>query len=128
MISKHETPNLFAAYLAFLRVERKTPAGCYDEETLVDLQRMDCLWRTLLEIGELRQFFTEDARTTTENGGYLYDIDYPAIHYFLWRFKRDRCIPECWRNFRETWRNLKAMGLDVFFEEDPCLKRAKNDK
>ena len=128
MISKHATPNLFAAYVAFHRLERKTSVGCYDEAALADLQRIDCLWATLLEIGELRQFFTEDARTTTANGGYDCDIDYPAIHFLLWRYKRDRLNAERWRNFRETWRNLKASGLDVFFEEDLCVTRANNEK
>jgi hypothetical protein len=128
MISQHASPNLFAAYLAFVDAERESPAGCLTEATLLDLQRTDFLWQVLLEKGELQAFFSEDTRTTTENGGYLYDIDYPAIHFFLWRFKRDGCRDERWHNFRESWRNYKAMGLDKVFEEDLCASRKRKSR
>lgn len=113
MIDNHKTETIKYAY------QRYVEFSCNQFKTWVqtsevpedERNRMDSMWSRLMQNGA-EGFFLEEAAVPED------EIDVEIVNFFIWIYSRDgwTTFRPYWQILRMTWRNYKAMGLDLFFE------------
>ena len=113
MIDDHKTQTIRYAHEQFVeftgsqyRAWRGTSEMSEDER-----EQIDEMWSRLMQNGA-ESFFLEEAAVPED------EVDFEIAHFFVWIYKRDgwTTFRPYWQILRVTWRNYKAMGLDLFFE------------
>ena len=113
MIDDHKTQTIKHAYQRFTEFTcnqytawRKTSEVSEDER-----EQIDYMWSRLMRNGA-ETFFLEEAAVPAD------EIDFEIANFFVWIYKRDgwTTFRPYWQILRVTWKNYKAMGLDLFFE------------
>ena len=113
MIDDHKTQTIKYAYELFTeftcnqyKAWRGTSEVSEDEQ-----EQIDYMWSRLMQNGA-ETFFLEEAAVPAD------EIDFEIANFFVWIYKRDgwTTFRPYWQILRVTWRNYKAMGLDLFFE------------
>lgn len=113
MIDDHKTQTIRHTYHLF------TEFSCNQYKTLLatsevpetERRQIDSMWSRLMQNGA-EAFFLEEAAVPED------ETDFEIANFFLWVYKRDgwTTFRPYWQILRVTWRNYKAMGLDLFFE------------
>ena len=122
MIDDHKTQTIKYAYRRFIefsysqyRTWLKTSEVPEDER-----KQIDNMWSRLMQNGA-EGFFLEEAAVPVD------EIDFEIANFFIWIYKRDgwTTFRPYWQILRVTWRNYKAMGLDLYFESTEGYQVAK---
>ena len=113
MIDDHKTRTIEYAHQRFMEFE----CGQYrkwlnTKEVPEDSRKSyENMW-TRLMLNGAEQFFLEETAADDD------EIDYEIANFFVWIYARDgwTTFRPYWQILQVTWRNYKAMGLDLFFE------------
>ncbi len=123
MIDDHKTQTIKYAYERFIEFScnqyktwLKTSDVPEDER-----KQLDKMWARLMQNGA-EDFFLEEAAVPGE------EIDFEIANFFIWIYDRDgwTSFRPYWQILRVTWRNYKAMGLDLYFESTEGYSVEKN--
>ena len=113
MIDDHKTQTIKYAYELFTEFtcnQYKCWRGS-SEVSEEEQEQIDYMWSRLMQNGA-EIFFLEETTVPAD------EIDFEIANFFVWIYKRDgwTTFRPYWQILRVTWRNYKAMGLDLFFE------------
>ena len=95
----------------YLQNSPATITGPGSEVSEEEQEQIDYMWSRLMQNGA-EIFFLEETTVPAD------EIDFEIANFFVWIYKRDgwTTFRPYWQILRVTWRNYKAMGLDLFFE------------
>lgn len=113
MIEDHKTQTIRYAYERFVELwtDQYTKWLRNREVTEEDRRHFDESWRLLMRYGA-EGFFLDETTVPDD------DVEVEIVNFFIWCYERDGWtnFRPYWKVLRVTWRNYKAMGLDIFFE------------
>lgn len=122
MIDDHKTQTIRYAYQRFIEFECNQYRRLLGvEEIPEDTQKChDGMWVRLMANGA-EAFFLAEAAVGED------DVDVEIANFFVWTYARDgwTTFRPYWQILRVTWRNYKAMGLDLFFESKEVYSRGR---
>ena len=112
MIDDHKTQTIKYAYKQYVEISCKLyktwlQTGEVPED---ERERIDNMWSRLMQNGA-EGFFLDEAAVPED------EIDFEIVDFFIWIYKRDgwTTFRPYWQILRVTWKNYKAVGLDVYF-------------
>ena len=113
MIDDHKTRTIQYAYQRYIEYLYDWYKTVLQEREVPEDERrsIDGMWSRLMQNGA-EGFFVDEASVPED------EIDFEIANFFIWIYKRDgwTTFRPYWQVLRVTWRNYKAMGLDLFFE------------
>lgn len=124
MIDDHKTKTIAYAYKRFIEFQKDLHRRLLGSIEISDDDRKayDSMWSRIMTNGAERFFLEETATPDSE-------IDFETVNFFIWIYERDgwTTLRPYWHALRVTWRNYRAMGLDMCFErtEDYRVRKQK---
>ena len=113
MINDHKTQTIKFAYQLFIEFSYDQYRTWLETSEVPEDERkqIDNMWSRLMQNGA-EGFFLEEAAAPEG------EVDFEIANFFVWIYKRDgwTTFRPYWQILRVTWRNYKAMGLDLYFE------------
>jgi hypothetical protein len=113
LIDDHKTRTIEYAYQRFTDFLYEDYRAYWKSNDVPeeDRKRIDSMWSRLMQNGA-EGFFLEEAAVAED------EIDFEIANFFIWVYQRDgwTTFRPYWQILRITWRNYKAMGLELFFE------------
>ena len=113
MIDDHKTRTIEYAYQRYIEYSYDWYKTVLQLSAVPEDERrsIDGMWSRLMQNGA-EGFFVDEASVPED------EIDFEIANFFIWIYKRDgwTTFRPYWQVLRVTWRNYKAMGLDLFFE------------
>ena len=113
MIEDHKTRTIQYAYERFIELSCDSYKRMLRADKVPDdvREHYDKMWTWLMEFGA-EGFFLEATEAPDD------EIEYEVANFFIWSYERDgwTTFRPYWQVLRVTWRNYKAMGLDMLFD------------
>jgi hypothetical protein len=113
LLNDHKTATIKYAYQRFIEFSCNQHKFFLGTREVPERERriFDGMWSRLMQNGA-EAFFLEEAAAPED------EVDIEIAHFFTWVYARDgwTTFRPYWKILRITWKNYKAMGLDLFFE------------
>ena len=113
MTDDHKTRTIEYAHERFIEFECGQYRKWLNTNKVPEKKRKayENMWSRLMQNGA-DTFFLEETTVPDD------EIDYELVNFFIWIYGRDgwTTFRPYWQILGLTWRNYKAMGLDLYFE------------
>ena len=113
MIEDHKTQTIKHAYQLFTEFAYNQYKTYLTTSEVPESERkqIDGMWSRLMQNGA-ETFFLEETSVPDD------EVDFEVANFFVWIYQRDgwTTFRPYWQILRVTWKNYRAMGLDMFFE------------